>query len=130
MAKETIAVVRLMPGQGGYYDPYSRIHLTTGNPQAEIKAGTNCSQLLRSVRSGRLKLVTGSLAPKKPETLTETEVKTAIREAVKAEKEEPSFIREEEPKSEMPADEVSVTADGEKTEEKAEQTGRKRKKGR
>ena len=41
---EQIAVIRLAPGQVGYYDELSRIHLTIGNPERAIYAGTNCSQ--------------------------------------------------------------------------------------
>lgn len=63
MSKEVIAVIRLQPGQGGFYDELSRIHLTIGNPQANVYAGTNCSQLRRSVRAGRLRLVSGSFGP-------------------------------------------------------------------
>ena len=63
MNKEVIAVVRLAPGQAGYYDDMSRIHLTVGAPEAKIFAGTNCSQLRRSVQAGRLRLVSGSFGP-------------------------------------------------------------------
>lgn len=61
MNKEIIAVVRLMPGQVGFYDPLSRIHLTMGAPEKAIFVGTNVSQIKKSIRSGRLKLVSGSL---------------------------------------------------------------------
>ena len=66
MSKEIIATVRLQPGEVGYYDELSRIHLTVGNPQANIYAGMNCSQLRRSVQSGRLRLVSGSFGPEVP----------------------------------------------------------------
>ena len=58
-----IATVKLNPGQGGYYDELSRIHLTPGNPIADVLAGTNCTQLRRSVQSGRLRLLSGSFGP-------------------------------------------------------------------
>lgn len=129
MSKEIIAVVRLMPGQGGFYDPYSRIHLTTGKPQAEIVAGTNCSQLLRSLRSGRLKLVSGSLAPKKPVNLTEKEAKAVMKEAL--EKPVEKAVEEiKEPEASISA-EVLEAAEPEaevKTEEKAESSSKKKKK--
>lgn len=66
MNKEVIAVVRLMPGQGGFFDELSRIHLTVGNPQASVFAGMNCAQLRRSVKSGRLSLLSGSLGEEIP----------------------------------------------------------------
>lgn len=62
---EQIAVIRLAPGQVGYYDELSRIHLTIGNPERAIYAGTNCSQLRKSVKSGRLRLISGSLGEDK-----------------------------------------------------------------
>lgn len=65
MSKEIIAVVRLNIGESGYYDELSRIHLTQSNPLREILAGTNCTQLRRSVKSGRLRLLSGSLGEEK-----------------------------------------------------------------
>lgn len=62
---EQIAVIRLSPGQVGYYDELSRIHLTIGNPERAIYAGTNCAQLRKSVKSGRLRLISGSLGEDK-----------------------------------------------------------------
>lgn len=116
MSKKVIAVVRLQPGEAGYYDELSRIHLTIGHPEAHIYAGTNCEQLRRSVQSGRLRLVSGSFgeppqpfrfvrkgehlvlahntAPAKEEPVKEEEVKETV-EAVK-----------EEPVVEAPAEEV------------------------
>lgn len=73
---EQIALIRLARGQVGYYDELSRIHLTIGQPEAPVYAGTNCSQLRRSVKSGRLILVSGSLgvenAPQKIKKVSKT----------------------------------------------------------
>ena len=63
---EVIATVRLAPGQVGYYDELSRIHLTIGMPEKAIYAGTNVTQLRRSVKSGRLILVNGTFGEEKP----------------------------------------------------------------
>lgn len=65
MNKEIIAVVQLSPGEAGFYDELSRIYLTASNPKRDITAGTNCTQLRRSVKSGRLKLLSGSLGEEK-----------------------------------------------------------------
>jgi hypothetical protein len=65
MNREVIAVVRLALGEIGYYDDLSCIHLTAVNPQRDIFAGTNCTQLRRSVKSGRLRLLSGSLGEEK-----------------------------------------------------------------
>ena len=64
-----IAKVRIAPGEIGYYDEVSGVHLNQSNPIAEIKAGTNCSVLRRSVKCRRLILLEGSLG--RPRTLFE-----------------------------------------------------------
>lgn len=64
-----IAKVRIAPGEIGYYDEVSGVHLNQSNPVAEIKAGTNCSVLRRSVKCRRLILLEGSLG--RPRTLFE-----------------------------------------------------------
>lgn len=61
MAREIIAEIRLAPGEVGYYDDYSRIYLSTAKPSAYIYSGMNTTQIRRSIRSGRLRLVSGSL---------------------------------------------------------------------
>ena len=65
MSNEVMAVIQLMPGQVGYYDDLSRIHLTMGSPKATVYKGTNVSQIRRSVQSGRLKIISGSLGTEK-----------------------------------------------------------------
>lgn len=61
--RKVIAIVRLNPGQGAYYDELTRIHLTVRSPQANVYAGMNTEGLKRSVKSGRLRLVQGSFGP-------------------------------------------------------------------
>lgn len=56
------AIVRLAPGQVGFYDELTGIHLTIRKPQGEIKEGLNVSGIKTSVASGRLILVAGSLS--------------------------------------------------------------------
>ena len=71
--KEPIARIALAPGQVGYYDEYSRIHLTIGTPEATIYSGTNCAQIRRSIKSGRIRLLSGSLgAPVAPFRIVDT----------------------------------------------------------
>ena len=61
MSENFIATIKLAEGQVGFYDPLSRIHLTIGNPIAYVHSGTNCAQLRRSVKSGRIRLLDGTL---------------------------------------------------------------------
>jgi hypothetical protein len=65
MNREVIAVVRLALGEIGYYDDLSRTHITVTDPQRDIFAGTNCTQLRRAVKSGRIRLLSGSLGEEK-----------------------------------------------------------------
>ncbi|MBF1754339.1 MAG: hypothetical protein HXP19_05270, partial [Veillonella sp.] len=62
-----IAVVRLAPGQAGYYDELSGVYLTAGKRTAAIPSGTNCAQLRRSVRMGTIILESGTLGGDIPE---------------------------------------------------------------
>lgn len=62
-----IAVVRLAPGQAGYYDELSGVYLTAGKRTAAIPSGTNCAQLRRSVRMGTIILQSGTLGGDIPE---------------------------------------------------------------
>lgn len=82
-----IATIRLMPGQVGFYDPLSQIHLTIGMPQRDVYAGTNVTQLRKSVKSGRLQLVSGSFGPEAPVRLEKKNGKIVVtKEPVEKEK--------------------------------------------
>lgn len=58
---QMIGIVRLAPGEVGFYDEISRIHLTISRPQAEVYDYMNTSKLVRAVRNKVLILVEGSL---------------------------------------------------------------------
>ena len=61
MNKQPIARIRLAYGEVGYYDEYSRIYLSVTSPEAYIYPGTNLYQIKKSIKSGRLRLIEGSL---------------------------------------------------------------------
>lgn len=61
MSAKAIATIKLAPGQVGFYDPLSRIHLTLGNPTATVYSGTNCAALRRNVKAGILRILDGTL---------------------------------------------------------------------
>lgn len=94
-----IAEIRLAPGEVGYYDDYSRIYLNASRPTAKIYAGMNTVQIRKSIRSGRLRLVSGSLnvAPK-------TEEKPAVKKEAPA---KPVKLAQEEPVVEIKAEPVA-----------------------
>lgn len=59
--RKVIAKVKLNPGQGGYFDPITRIHLTHADPEKEIYAGMNTEGLKTAIRNRRISLISGSL---------------------------------------------------------------------
>ena len=103
-----IAEIRLASGEVGYYDDYSGIYLNSNHPTAKIYAGMNTTQIRRSIRSGRLRLISGSLsapAPTKEEKPAVKEVKAKVEVA----KEEPLPKVKPEPVVETPAEPVVET---------------------
>ena len=84
-----IAEIRLAPGEVGYYDDYSRIYLNSARPSAYIYAGMNTTQIRRSIRSGRLRIGSGSLeAPAPAAPKQETKPAPAAKPAAAPVKEE------------------------------------------
>lgn len=73
-----IATVRLAPGQVGFYDDLTRIHLTIQNPEKHVLSGHNTTNLKTAVRSKRLLLLNGSL------DASETVAPAAVPAPVKA----------------------------------------------
>lgn len=71
---KVIAVVKLAPGEVGFYDELTRTHLTIANPFAKIYEWMNTSAIQRALRFKRLVLIAGTLNPA---------VKTAIKEEEK-----------------------------------------------
>lgn len=119
-----IATIKLAPGEAGYYDEYSRIYLSSTRPDAVIYSGTNCTQIKRSIKSGRLRLVSGgfdkpiteSVIEQQPPVTTEEAKETPVQEEVKAEEEvAPTIVTEEqapeEVKEEVPVREEEVKAE-------------------
>jgi len=116
--REIIAEIRLAPGEVGYYDDYSRVYLSTTHPTAKIYAGMNTTQIRKSIRSGRLRLISGSLfgpAPDKKVEAKAPEIKEEPKQEAKVE--EPKV---EEPKVEAPIEEP-VEAPVEEAEELKEE---------
>lgn len=134
MARQAIAVIALAPGEIGYYDDYSRIYLSNESPKAVIYAGTNLYQIRKSIASGRLRLVQGSLSGEAGAEKTKTiEVKPVItpksvKEEVKAEpivetpKEEEKVEPIAETPAEIPAEEAVEQTEVAETVETVEET--------
>lgn len=66
LVKQEIARIKLNPGQGGYFDPITRIHLTHGDPIKIVYAGMNTTGLKAAVRSKRISIISGSLGDFSP----------------------------------------------------------------
>lgn len=122
MARQAIAVIALAPGEIGYYDDYSRIYLSNESPKAVIYAGTNLFQIRKSIASGRLRLVQGSLSGEADANNTKTvEVKPVITpEPVKEEVKAEPIV--EVPKEEKKVEPIAETPTEVPTEEAVEQT--------
>jgi len=83
--RDVVATIRLAPGEVGFYDEYTRIHLTYAKPEAFVFAGMNVTQIRNSVRSGRLLLKSGTLgagAKPVPVATPEPEVIPVVEEVV------------------------------------------------
>ena len=99
--RKIIAKIGLTRGQVGFYDPLTNIHLTITKPFADIYQGMNTSRIRASIKSGRLKLVSGCLDPielkedntTQPKATTDKKVET--KQEVKEAKEEVVVAKEE-----------------------------------
>ena len=99
--RKIIAKIGLTRGQVGFYDPLTNIHLTITKPFADIYQGMNTSRIRASIKSGRLKLVSGCLDPielkednaTQPKATTDKKVET--KQKAKEAKEEVVVAKEE-----------------------------------
>ena len=94
MTKKIIAVVKLAPGNIGWYDALTGIHLTLARPTSNVYSGSNTTNLTKALRERVIELVTGSLIEGNQEpTINSAPLNTMvvdIKEEVKEEvKEEP-----------------------------------------
>ena len=103
--KEKIAEIKLSPGQVGFYDELTNIHLTIASPFGQVYRGMNTSRIKASVASKKLILLSGTLnldevvaneielneskkaaeAPKEAKPAKEAEEAVAAKELEKAE---------------------------------------------
>lgn len=111
-----IAIVRLAPGQVGYYDELSRVHLTMSRPKATIYDYMNTSAILRSIKNRTLILDSGTLNPVFKES--------SIDETIIIDKVEPLEIPEvmEQEKVEEEVKETKTTKKEKTTASKAKQS--------
>lgn len=66
-----LAKITLAPGQIGFHDALSNIHLTVANPTAVVPVGANTEHLKEAVKDGKILLLTGTLSS----TLKHREIK-------------------------------------------------------
>ena len=127
MENKIIAKIKLNPGNGGYFDPISRIHLTHGNPFADVLAGTNTTGLKKAVWNRRISLVSGSLGPIEPpfKLVKDASGRMVLvpnntenkKQEVKIEKQKKEEPKVEEPKVEKIKEEIVEEVKEEKVEE-------------
>ena len=94
--RKIIAKIGLTRGQVGFYDPLTNIHLTITKPFADIYQGMNTSRIRASIKSGRLKLVSGCLDPieLKEDNTTQPKATTDKKVEIKQEVKEAKVIEE------------------------------------
>ena len=73
------ATITLAPGQAGFYDELSGIHLNMEKKQAKVAENANVSGLIRGVSQGKILVVAGSLDP--------------VTNYIKAEEDLPNYYR-------------------------------------
>lgn len=56
-----IATIKLAPGNVGFFDELTRIHLTLSSPMAEVFEGMNTTNLKKGVRYKTIEVIDGSL---------------------------------------------------------------------
>lgn len=61
MAKEIIATVKLAPGNIGWYDELTGIHITLTRPTAYVYSGSNTTNLINGLKLGKITIQSGSL---------------------------------------------------------------------
>ena len=118
--RKIIAKIGLTRGQVGFYDPLTNIHLTITKPFADIYQGMNTSRIRASIKSGRLKLVSGCLDPIELKEDNTTQPKATTDKKVETEQE----VKEEtevKPKTEKKSKKKSKKTEEVKNEDNIEQ---------
>lgn len=54
-------IIKLAPGNVGWYDQVTGIHLTLARPMANVKPGMNTTNIKRAIKEGRILLLEGRL---------------------------------------------------------------------
>ena len=111
--RKIIAKIGLTRGQVGFYDPLTNIHLTITKPFADIYQGMNTSRIRASIKSGRLKLVSGCLDPieLKEDNTTQPKATTDKKVETKQKAKEEVVVAKEEIKQEKVIEETPVTTE-------------------
>lgn len=79
MTNKIIAVVKLAPGNIGWYDALTGIHLTISRPMAAVYSGSNTTNLTKGLREREIELVNGSLIEGNQEpTMNSTPLNTMV----------------------------------------------------
>lgn len=79
MTRKIIAVVKLAPGNIGWYDSLTGIHLTLARPSANVYSGSNTTNLVKALRERIIDLVNGSLVEGNQEpTINSTPLNTIV----------------------------------------------------
>ena len=90
MTKKIIAVVKLAPGNIGWYDALTGIHLTLARPTSNVYSGSNTTNLTKALRERVIELVKGSFIEGNQEpTINSAPLNTMVVDIKEEVKEEP-----------------------------------------
>lgn len=88
MANKIIAVVKLAPGNIGWYDALTGIHLTIARPTANVYSGSNTTNLTNALRERIIELSSGSLIEGNQEPTIDSSPLNVMEVAIKEDKPE------------------------------------------
>lgn len=80
--RKPIARIKINPGNPGWYDPLTNIHLTITRPEAIVFEGANTTNIKKGVDFKLVSVIDGSLDVNSTSVYTTKEVVTKVREVV------------------------------------------------
>lgn len=80
--RKPIARIKINPGNPGWYDPLTNIHLTITRPEAIVFEGANTANIKKGVEFKLVSVIDGSLDVNSTSVHTTKEVVEKVREVV------------------------------------------------
>lgn len=133
MNENVIAIIKLAPGNVGWYDRLTSIHLTVSNPTAEVKAGMNLLNIKKAIKYRTISVINGNLEEENlvSSVTAEPKILSQVMEQDEV-KEEPELKTEsdevkEEPELKTESDEQSQNVSNPETENRPKKSKKNKK---